>query len=162
MIMKRIASLLGIVLASALAGCSTTPVVLGPVGPNPTGPQTRAKRGQLEVFSAMTGVAEGNNPTWYQHSDYEICRPRGEVLKYVMNSPGHYSSGPRLISLPPGEYVVKAEAKDCASVEVPVVIKPGQVTKVHLDDAWRPSALRKTALVRLPTGNPVGWSAIAD
>ena len=82
-------------------------------------------------------------------------------MKHVRNTVGHYATQPRVISLPPGNYVVKAEAADYLWVDVPVVIDPGRITRIHLDNAWRPTEVRKTALVSLPTGNPVGWAANA-
>ncbi len=157
--MKRSPILIGMALASGLLGCATTPVAVAPVGPNPSGPKDPGRNGQLEVFSALAGRTEGNNPTWFQHTDYSIYNLRGKPMKHVDNTVGYYASAPRLISLPPGKYFVRAEARDYLSVAVPVVIQPGQITKVHLDDAWQPPDVRKTAFVRLPAGNPVGWSA---
>ncbi|HEX4348942.1 MAG TPA: hypothetical protein VH251_01075, partial [Verrucomicrobiae bacterium] len=142
---------------SLLVGCST-PVAVGPVGPNPYALENSTKNGQLEVFSALTPRTEGDDPTWYQHTDYTVYNQRGDAVKHVNNTVGHYATEPRLIDLPPGQYLVKAEAKDYPSVTVPVVIDPGRMTKVHLDGTWRPADNRKTAFVRLPAGNPVGWS----
>jgi hypothetical protein len=157
--MKHIPAILGTATTSLLLACSTTQVAVAPVGPNPTGGLIATKNGQLEVFSAVTGRVEGNNPTWYQHTDYTIYNPKGEVVKYVKNAPGYYATAPRLINLPAGKYVVRAEAKDYPAIRVPVVIEPGRITRVHLDDAWQPAGARETAFVRLPAGNPVGWSA---
>lgn len=159
--MKRIPVIIGIGLSSWLLGCASTPVVMAPVGPNPAALDTHTKTGQLEVFSALAGCSEGNNPTWFQHTDYTVYDRRGNQVEHVHNTVGYYATRPRLISLPPGHYVVEAEAKDYLSVEVPVVIAPGRLTKVHLDDAWRPAGVRKTELVSLPAGNPVGWAASA-
>ncbi len=147
-------------LTSALLGCAT-PVTVGLVGPNPAAVENPNRHGQLKVFSALTPRFEGTNPTWYQHTDYTVCNPQGGTIKRVNNTVGYYSSEPRIINLPPGNYLVKAEAKDYLSVTVPVVIDSGRITKVHLDGAWRPADNRKTALVTLPGGNPVGWSAYA-
>jgi hypothetical protein len=53
---------------------------------------------------------------------------------------------------------VKAQAKDYFRVNVPVTIKSGQTTRVHLDDNWTaPPEAKKSELVVLPDGNPVGW-----
>ena len=158
--MKHVFTLAGIALTSLLLGCST-PVAVGPVGPNPAALENPARNGRLEVFSALAPRTEGNNPTWYQHTDYTVYSQQGKVVKRVDNADGYYSSEPRLVSLPPGKYLVKAEAKDYLSVAVPVVIDSGRITKVHLDDTWRPADNRKTALVTLPGGNPIGWSAYA-
>jgi hypothetical protein len=158
--MKYMPTIAGMTLMSLLLGCST-PVTVGPVGPNPAALENPAKKGQLEVFSALTPRTEGNNPTWYQHTDYTIYNLHGRTVKHVNNTIGYYSSEPRLINLPPGKYLVKAEAEDYPSVTVPVIIDSGRITKVHLDDAWRPADDRKTAFITLPAGNPVGWSTNA-
>jgi hypothetical protein len=151
--------LMGAVILPWLAGCASSPVALAPVGPNPAGQISQNRNGQLEVFSALRWRSEGDNPAWPQHTDYDICNPQGKAVKHVANAVGHYAEAARLISLPAGKYVVKAHAKDYLWVEVPVVVEAGRITKVHLDDAWRPAAdVAPTEVVCMPTGNPVGWS----
>jgi hypothetical protein len=77
---------------------------------------------------------------------------------HVDNNTGYYSENPRLINLPSGKYIVEARAKDMLQAKVPVVIKPGEVTRVHLDGNWQPLAeTPKTELVKAPAGYPVGW-----
>lgn len=158
--MKNIPSLLaGAMLTAALAGCSTPTVVLAPVGPNPSGGGTLAATGQLEVFSATSGHTEGDNPTWYQHTDYYLLNKNGKELKHVDNNLGRYATAPRLISLAPGRYLVKAKAKDYLWVKVPVVVKAGETTRVHLDENWRtPGNVSQSELVKIPGGYPIGWS----
>ena len=156
--MKIIPTFLGTALASILVGCSSTPVVLAPVGPSPVAMGATSGSGQLEVFSAMRGHTEGNNPTWYQHTDYYIYDDQNKPLKHVNNKVGHYDRAPRVVDLPPGRYIVKAKAKDYLWIKVPVVIDPGKTTEVHLDDAWTPSQdSKQTELVSVPAGYPVGW-----
>jgi hypothetical protein len=59
----------------------------------------------------------------------------------------------------PGKYIVRARAKGILRVEVPVLIKSVEITRVHLDGNWQPPAeAPKTELVRAPAGYPVGWS----
>lgn len=156
--MKYVSTVAGAVLISLLTGCSSTPVAVAPVGPNPAGGKSYARNGQLEVFSALTSRTEGDNPTWFQHTDYTVYDQKGKTVKRVANEAGYYALSPRLVTLPPGKYIVQAEAKDYLSVKVPVVIKPGQITRVHLDDAWKPANTPKTEIVSLPSGNPVGWN----
>lgn len=161
--MKRIHILLGVGLVSLLAGCSSTPVALGPVGPNPFGGQYMAADGGLQVFSRLVGRIEGNNPTWYQHAGYSIYDPQGRLVKHVDNTTGKYDEAPQLVTLPAGKYFVKARAQGYLMVKVPVTISRGQITKVHLDDRWsRPANVSKDELVSLPDGNPVGWRATAS
>jgi hypothetical protein len=159
---RSILVVFGIALASLFAGCATTPVTtLAPVGPNPMGYQSTVADGQLQVFTALSGHAEGSNPTWYRHTDYEIYS-QTHRFEHVQNNLGHYSQGPRVVTLPAGEYVVEARAKGTLQVRVPVVIKPGELTSVHLDGAWQPSqGTDNSQLVMAPAGYPVGWRADA-
>ena len=157
--MKNISVLVGAGLSSLLLGCSSMPVVVAPVGPNPAGVLSETKDGQLEVFSELIGRTEGDNPTWFQHTDYAVLNQAGQPVKHVRNTVGYYARRPSLVSLPPGKYEVRAEAMDHLCVEVPVVIQPGRITKVHLDGDWRPADAHAMQVVSLPTGNPVGWAA---
>jgi hypothetical protein len=79
-------------------------------------------------------------------------------VKRVDNTTGHYAEAPRLVTLPPGQYLVKTQAKDYFWVELPVTIERGRTTKVHLDDKWKPPTdAPKKEIVSLPNGKPVGW-----
>ena len=141
------------------AGCATS-ITLAPVGPSPVAFQTSSGDGQLEVFSALSGHIEGNNPTWYQHTDYEIYNEQGHRMEHVRNSRGYYSQRPRVVTLPAGRYIVKARARGARQVNVPVVIKAGELTPVHLDAKWSPAIdASGTQLVKGPDDYPVGWRA---
>jgi len=114
----------------------------------------------VQVFSALVAHAEGDNPTWYRHADYWICDAQEKRIKHVDNATGHYERAPRFISLPPGRYFIRAPAKNYLTVEVPVVIQSGRLTRIHLDGEWRPPADTSGAkLVTLPNGYPIGWRA---
>ena len=157
--------LLGTSLVSLFVGCSSTPVVLAPVGPNPVGSETLGSKGELQIFSSLVEQSDDQNqgsedPVWYQHTDYRIYDLHGKLVKRVDNTIGHYEHAPRLVALPAGRYLVKAQAKDYLWVEVPVTIEPGRTTRVHLDDKWKlPADTPKRELVSMPNGNPVGWRA---
>jgi hypothetical protein len=125
--MKKIILILGAVGALALTGCATRQ-------------EATASTGQLEVFSALPIRTEGNDPTWRQHSDYFLLNSDGRELKHVMNAPGHYSTSPRMVTLRAGDYIVKARAVDASWTRVPVVVKPNEITRVHLDGNWEPGA----------------------
>jgi hypothetical protein len=156
--MKRITIILSATVACLLAGCASTPVVLSPVGPNPFALAGSDANGQLEVFSATEGRIEGDNPTWFQHGDYYIYTQQGRMLKRVVNTVGYYEEAPCRLSLSPGNYLVKAGAKDYFRVEIPVVVRRGLLTAVHLDNKWKPpEATAKTNLVYTPDGYPIGW-----
>jgi hypothetical protein len=158
--MKSVYILLATGLVSLLVGCSSTPVALAPVGPNPVDIESMDSKGALQVFSSLTGRSEGDNPTWHKHTEYYIYNLHGKLLKHVDNTIGHYENAPRPVALPAGRYLVKAHAKDYFWVNVPVTIERGRTTRVHLDDNWKlPANTPKTELVSMPNGNPVGWRA---
>jgi len=158
--MNSILILMGAVLVSLLTGCASVPVAVAPVGPNPAVDGSMASEGGLQVFSSLVGHSEGNNPAWYQHTDYYIYDLHGKLVKHVDNTIGHYDAAPCLVALPAGRYLVKAQANDYVCVDVPVTIERGRTTKVHLDDQWKlPADTAKRELVNLPDGNPVGWCA---
>lgn len=152
-----------------LASCaSKQPIVLAPVGPRPSVlPSSAAGTGQLQVFSCRLREGDdqnqggsGDSPFWYQHTDYNIYDAKAKLVKHVDNTVGHYETSPRLVSLPPGIYTVRAEAKGWLVVYVPVVIERGRTTRVHLDETWQPpTGTQETAVVSAPDGNPVGWRA---
>jgi hypothetical protein len=160
--MKGFVILSQAVLLSLLVGCSTTPVAVSPVGPNPNGQQNPAqKNGRLQVFSAFVSHAEGDNPTWHRHADYDLYTADGMHLMRVDNAVGHYERAPRLVVLPPGKYMVEAAAQNYLRMEVPVVIESGRVTRVHLDGAWRQVVgMPNAEVVCGPDGRPVGWRVV--
>jgi hypothetical protein len=141
-----------------MVGCSSTPITLAPIGPNPTGVESMASEGELQVFSRMVGRSEGNNPDWHQHSDYYIYDLHKKLIKRVRNNFGYYAKAPCLVALPTGNYLVKARAKNYFWVDVPVTIKPGETTDVHLDTAWKiPFDASTNEMVYFPDGYPAGW-----
>jgi hypothetical protein len=156
--------LLGVI--PLLASCASPPIALAPVGPGPfAGRSSSIGTGRLQVFSSLAEECDDQNqggsgasPIWYQHTDYNVYDAGGKLVKHVHNTVGHYSTSPRLISLRPGNYTVRARDKEWLSVNVPVVIERGRTTKIHLDENWEPPAgTRKTEIVSAPDGNPVGW-----
>lgn len=101
---------------------------------------------------------ESRDAAWHQHSDYYLCDAHGRVMKHVFNAGGHYSREPRAVKLPAGSYIVEAQSAPDYWVKVPVVVKRGATTEVHLDGNWAPpSYLDHSKLVTMPNGNPVGW-----
>jgi len=163
--MKTKLILMGAVLAAFVTGCATTRVALGPVGPNPDKTVVATSTGELQVFSRLAAQNDDQNqaseePIFYQHTDYAIYDLQGRLVKRVGNTIGHYAEAPRLVPLPAGQYLVKAQAADFYWVNVPVTIKPGETTSVHLDGKWTPpSYASNQEMVTLPNGQPVGWRA---
>jgi hypothetical protein len=165
-VMKKVFFLLGVGLVSLMAGCSSRPVALQPVGPNPNRSQSEASMGNLQVFSRMAAQQDDENqagdgiPPWHQYTEYNIYGLDGKLVKRVINSNGHYSEHAELVVLPPGRYLVKAQASDYYWVNVPVTVERGRTTRVHLDDNWQPpERAANKELVIGPDGNPVGWRA---
>lgn len=164
-----------------LVGCATAPRVtmLEQVGPGPALAAQHSSEGYLQVYSArekalidLTGeeFIWNNDFGWNEflhaaaHTGYSIYAPDGHLLQRVRNTTGMNDANPTLVKLSPGVYRVEAEAEDyndiTLSVTVPVCIKPGLTTSVHLDDNWNPpAAMTKEGdqIVRLPNGNIVGW-----
>lgn len=156
--MKKMIVMCGAAVAMLAGGCAATKVAVAPVGPNPAAVAGGTGTGQLEVFSALSGRSAGNDPTWWQHSDYFVYNSHSQRIKHVSNAPGYYSSLPRLVTLSAGDYIVKARAKGTIWTTVPVVIKPNEITRVHLDGKWQPAA-PAVEVVMAPEGYPVGWKA---
>lgn len=160
--MKSLPAILATAAISVWCGCSSTPLAVAPVGPNPDGLNRHTADGQLEVYSALVGRSEGNNPAWFQHANYTIYDQNGHRVRQIRNVVGRYAERPSSVALPPGRYLVKTEAQDFFQVKVPVVIEAGRTTRVHLDNRWRPAAAPSARMVMLPGNHPVGWSASAE
>jgi hypothetical protein len=154
--MKKFPLIAGSAMAFLLAGCASTPVVLAPVGPGPSALKTATSpNGSLVVYSAKVARSEGDNPAWFQHTDYYL--EGAQKSERVDNTVGHYAQRPRTVHLAPGNYTVKAEADDGRWVTVPVVVQPGKTTIVSLDGSWNPAEGSGVAVVRMPDGSAVGW-----
>ena len=71
------------------------------------------------------------------------------MLEQVRNANGMNDADPTMVKLSPGVYKVEAKAKDYDDVNwtvmVPVLIKPGLTTTVHLDGNWNPAISRRKA-----------------
>ena len=164
-----------------LVGCASAPrvVVVEPVGPGPMAGSEGQGNGSLVVYSARTPAdVDVNMETWlvnndfgkneflYEpaHTDYTIYTQNGEVFKHVRNARDMNDDTPKVVTLPAGSYKVEAQALDCDSSRVKVlltvVVKPGQTTMAHLEGDWNPGVQDKeTELATLPCGRIIGWRA---
>lgn len=148
-------------------GCASSQhrgLVLDPIGPPPSGSAAAGSQGTLVVFSAADPTPGfDESPYRRRYSDYRIVSADGkELIQTVHNDTGKLLEGPRKVELAAGEYRVLARANGYGLVEAPVVIKPGQVTTVHLEGStWWPqsSPIFASNPVRLPHGQIVGWRA---
>jgi len=183
--MKTNYALLAVSALLVVSGCSTAPktVRLDPVGPNPSQASATSEsgRGYLRVYSAKERAPIDVNATEYfwnndfgrndfllgaSHTPYVICNENGAVLRRVLNRADPNEAVPMLIELPAGDYQVRADAKEyndvARAVIVPVTIRGGMTTAVHLDGNWQTvTASDSLRVVLLPNGNPVGWRSMA-
>jgi hypothetical protein len=165
-----------------LAGCASAPnvAVIEPVGPAPSEATSAQGDGSLVVLSARAPAhVDINAETWawnndfgknefmYQaaHSGYTVYDRNGQVVKRVSNARDPNDDTPSLVNLPQGSYRVEAEAINCdgrpVSVILPVVVKAGQTTMVHLEGDWNPAGAKDAEFARLPCGRIIGWRASA-
>ena len=117
----------------------------------------------LEVYTAGMKAVDNRVPLQPAHTDYTISYDQW-FFERVYNVRSQDDARPKFVSLEPGTYFLNAQANNTNSgtfnIIAPVVIKAGETTKVYLDGGWRPRDLSPGAqLVRLPTGEPVGWYA---
>ena len=164
-----------------IAGCASVSnvVVVEPVGPGPTEGSHGTGEGALVIYSARASAdvdintAEwrwnndfGKNEFLYEpaHSDYTIYAQNGEVFKRVRNARNANDDTPTVVALPAGSYKVEAEAVNCdtdrVKVLMTVVIQPGQTTLANLEGGWSPMGqFQETQVAKLPYGRAIGWRA---
>jgi hypothetical protein len=144
-------------------GCATAPAALITPSPKLAAAQTLSSPGSLIVYSRWSRRSDDQNmastyPVWYQHTDYRVYNLQGKIVKRVDNTVGHYATDPRVVQLPGGDYVLKAQAADREWLKVPVTIRPGATTEVHLDGAGGPPGdVPEARVINNPDGKPVGW-----
>ena len=163
------------------AGCaSTTTYVSAPVGPSPGQQPEKAQTGVLQVYSARKEADVdlnkqaffwnndfGKNEFMYEaaHTDYNIYSEDGKLFDLVRNSHDYSDDQPAKVNIPAGTYKIEAEAEagnvTTVKVMVPVVIKPGETTVVHLERDWKPSRklAKEKAFVQVYDGRLIGWRA---
>ena len=164
-----------------LVGCASAPrvVVMEPVGPGPMAVSEGQGNRSLVIYSARTPAeVDVNTETWlwnndfgknefmYEpaHTDYTIYAQNGELFERVRNARSMNDDTPTVVALPAGSYKVEAQALDCDSSRVKVlmtvVVKPGQTTMAHLEGGWNPGGQdMQTELAKLPCGRVIGWRA---
>jgi hypothetical protein len=128
--------------------------------PNAAAPSSSSSRnGELRVYSATYSqtLEQSEYPA---HTNYTIATVDDHVIEHVTNATGTFNSRPARVSLPAGEYHVRAQYNSGRFVTVTVVIEPDKTTVVDLDgeEISRGRAAARE-MVRLPDGQVVGWSA---
>lgn len=150
------------------------------VGPDPLLPAQPTAQGFLTVYTVLkTHYVErcyddlnlplGVNsdywaPTqlWYRvHADYRLYDPRGHRLQTIHNEAAYHDPHPKVVALREGPYTIAGWGDGQELFNVPVLIKPGRLTVVNLDA--NPGQLFQgaptSAVVRIPDGRIIGWSA---
>ena len=180
-------SLIIVATTSAFAvGNASTPTGtrLDPVGPDPRQAVPGATAGFVQVYSAWQpaplnteledyvaktqfspedGLLKKDFLYTKAHDNYSIYSSDNKFLKRVLNARGLNDSNPARVELPAGSYLVETDTLEYDTflhpVLVPVQIKPGLVTVVHLDGGGCANATKETPMVTLPNGEVVGWCA---
>ncbi len=153
-----------------LSGCvgDRSGLVIDPVGPRfPQSSAVNSRTGARVVYYASEGGANWNarDPRRPVYSDYKIFSVEGNFLQAVHNDSGTMLQEAVPVELPPGKYRVVASANGYGHLTIPVVIKAGQTTMLHLEGggSWPDeSAFNQTNAVRLPDGQIIGWRAGAN
>jgi hypothetical protein len=158
--MKTSVKFILLVVIPLLASCASQPIALAPVGPGPFAHRASSNsNGDLQVYTE-TEEYYLDEMSYFPHTDYQIYTTDGKHLKRVWNHQTHEDEYPATVTLPPGEYVVKAYAEFYGPVIVPVVIKPAETTRVILQPGWKPArTVTRSDLVQIPNGYFVGWRA---
>jgi len=159
---KNIA-LIGAVIIPLLAGCASTPVALNSVGPAPVRPAVEhVPTGWLRVYTATNAREIGDNTYFYTHTGYHIYVEDGKLWKYIPNHTGDMDESVADVQIPEGNYRISAQSEAYNLVSVPVIIRAGKTTDIHLETTWKaPVGTPTNELVYLPDGYPVGWSGIS-
>ena len=165
----KLYSTANLLVATALVGeCVSQQrgMVLDPIGPPGLQSPGAGSNGTLVVFSAFDAHADFNDlPCLRHYADYKVTCQDGKLMQTVHNDSGTLSERPRRVQLPVGAYCVVAQANGYGVVTVPVIIRAGQVTTVHLEGSpsWQNrSQLGQSNPVRLPDGEIAGWRASPD
>ena len=131
--------------------------------PNAAAPSSSSSRnGELRVYSATYSqtLEQSEYPA---HTNYTIATVDDQVIEHVTNATGTFNSRPARVLLPAGEYHVRAQYNGGRFVTFRVVIEPDKTTVVDLDgEALSQGRATAKEMVRLPSGQVVGWSATSS
>lgn len=137
--------------------------MLSSVGPAPVTPATPARpSGYLRVYTATDPYPSGDTTYYYPHTGYRIYDASGKLWGYVPNHTSNEDEIPTEVTIPAGEYTIKAQSDLYSLVVLPVVIQADRTTEIHLDSGWNPPSNASTnEIVYLPNGEAVGWRSSA-
>jgi hypothetical protein len=148
--------------AGVFVSCTTTPVQLSAVGPEPPVIHSTFGEGFLVVYSDTEAKRLDKGLPFYVHKSYLIEDRSGKIVRWVPNHLGDMDQAAQRVMLPAGTFQIVAESTGYGRVHVPVVIEAGRSTEVHLDGSWKPRVKpdKAPAFVRLPDAEIVGWQAL--
>lgn len=175
--MKLIVS--GVAVSFICVACASPKkyVVNESVGPAPGQEIASARHGILQVYTARQEAdvdlnqqvffGDNNNSFMYEpaHTPYNVYSRNGMLAAHVRNALDENDDLPTRVILPAGNYTIDALAEGgnvtTAKVTVPVTIKEGETTVVHLERDWQPAPRMgdKKDMVRGYDGRFIGWRA---
>jgi hypothetical protein len=158
----RILGLVSLIASTLIfVSCTAPQLTVNPVGPAPAAWSPLAPagaKGQLQVYTQTDEFEIDHDVPYFPHTDYRVLTPAGKSVRRVWNSQSHEDEMPTVVSLPAGNYMVQAQAEFYGVINVPVVVKPGALTRVFLQPGWVPGAtVASSDLVQLPHGYYIGW-----
>ena len=159
----RMSGLLALAVSVALAACAApAPVALpGARDSKPIAPAaSTAPSGNLLVYSATyaSTVEQSEYPI---HTNYTVSTTADRLIEHVTNRSGPFYAYPARVTLPAGEYHIRAQYDRGGFVIVPVGIVPGKTTILDLShEPLTPQAYATREPILLPDGRVVGWRAI--
>ncbi len=156
-------NLLSLMMGVALAGCGTRAPLRALDTPacQSGAPSVAAEAGSLVVYSA-TYAATSEQSEYPVHTDYSIFDARDRLLQHVRNTTGSFNAHPARITLPSGEYYVRAQYGRGGFAVFCVSIDPGKTTTVDLENDPQHLASEKSREpIRLPGGRVIGWRAVS-
>ncbi|HEY8966301.1 MAG TPA: hypothetical protein VIM58_07655 [Candidatus Methylacidiphilales bacterium] len=158
--MKLLPSLLATAASLALAVQAQSETVLPAVGPMPPGAQKAEHVGYLRVYTDTTQYNDGDI-YYYPHTPYTVYRTDGSVAAHVDNHTTNSDEHVETVSLPAGTYRVKALSEFDGPVTVPVIIKTGHTTAVHLEKGRESDNedIDPSRAVVAASGQVIGWRA---
>jgi hypothetical protein len=128
-------TLMGLLLLLEPPECAAAPPIATlPIAALPVAAQPAPARqtGVLVVYSATYSptLEQSEYPT---HTNYTVATADDKIVEHVNNATGSFNSRPARVSLPAGEYHVRAQSTGGRFVTVAVVIEPNKITSVDLD-----------------------------
>jgi hypothetical protein len=120
---------------AAMTGCASDQKVtlLSPVGPDSGRVSGQKTPGYLIVYTETENPVNTGDLMYYAHTGYTVYDTHGAKVRYVRNHISTDDENPSRVSLPPGNYTVRAQSEMDGDVAVPVVIKGFRTTVVNLE-----------------------------